>query len=294
MPEDELDGFGTDVDELFGDSSGSREAAYAPRPAPEPVRPVQNDGRGVDGTWLDTLRHKLGGMFLKTLFNVVVLLLILVGAAHAFYSYLFPDGPPTRGYDVTSAAVPAIEQTQAPDSQPLVAAPVVAAPPNIPDEEGDFVIQIGRCVYPSCVTDFEQRLSQFDLPTEVTEISTTWETVEVYSQTTFQTRAQAEVLVTRINSAPMMEDLAYVLADSNQFRVSMGNFDNPVRANTVLDSLNALLRGEASFTTRVWEFPQTMHSIVAGNFTSRREAEAALSRLVQADSVFAEAYVVER
>jgi hypothetical protein len=74
----------------------------------------------------------------------------------------------------------------------------------------------------------------------------------------------------------------------------MGNFDNPVRANTVLDSLNALLRGEASFTTRVWEFPQTMHSIVAGNFTSRREAEATLSRLAQADSVFAQAYVVER
>jgi len=294
MPEDELDGFGTDVDELFGDSSRGREEAYAPRPTPEPVRPAQNESRGLAGTWLDTLQQRLGGMFLKTLLNVVVLLLIVVGAAHAFYSYLFPDGPPTLGYDVTSVAEPAVDQTRAPDSQPPVAAPVVAAAPTVPDEEGSFVIQIGRCVYPSCVTDFQQRLSQFNLPTEVTEISTTWETVEVYSQTTFQTRAQAEVLVTRINSAPMMEDLAYVLADSNEFRVSMGNFDNPVRANTVMDSLNSLLRGEASFTTRVWEFPQTMHSIVAGNFSSRREAEAARSRLAQADSVFAQAYVVER
>jgi hypothetical protein len=49
-----------------------------------------------------------------------------------------------------------------------------------------------------------------------------------------------------------------------------------------------------AFTTRVWSYPVSLQSVVAGNFVTREEAEAALSRLVQTDPVFAEAYVVRR
>jgi hypothetical protein len=62
----------------------------------------------------------------------------------------------------------------------------------------------------------------------------------------------------------------------------------------VRDQLNRVLQSEATFATRVWEFPQKMHSIVAGDFSSRREAEAALNTLVQADSVFRQAYVIRK
>jgi len=296
MPEDELDGFGSDIDEFFGDTSKSSERPYAasPTPTPAPVRPVQDDSRGNESTWLDGLRRGTRGKFLQTLLNVVVLIVIVVGAAHAFYSYLFASERPEPASRVTTVAAPATEQTQPADSGPPVAAPVVAAPPTVPDEEGDFAIQIGMCVYPSCVTDFQERLRQYDLTTEVTQVPTTYQTVEVYSVTPYETREQAQAMVDRINGAQILDEQAYVRADSNEVRVSMGNFDNPVRANSVMDSLNSFLLGAATFTTRVWEFPQTMHSIIAGHFTSRRQAEAALSRLVQGDSVFAQSYVVSR
>ncbi len=294
MPEEELDGFGRDVDDLFGDGGAGEEAPRAPSRPPQPVRPPQFDTSSVTGSWFDTAKEKMGGMFFKTLLNVVVLLLIVVGAAHALYSYLFPGSPAAPGPAVASVATRGVDPAPALDSQPPVAEPVVAAPPSVPDEQGDFVIQIGLCVYPSCVSDFQQRLRQHNLQTVVTEVSTTWQSTEVYSQTVFQTRDQANVLVGRINGARMMDEQAYVRADSNEFRISMGNFDNPTRANTVTDRLNLFLQGEADFTTRVWEFPQKMHSIVAGHFTSRREAEATLNQLVQSDTVFAQSYVVRQ
>jgi cell division septation protein DedD len=293
MPEDELDGFGADIDEFFGDSGKDSEERYTATPPPPPVRPPQTDSRGKPGTWVDGLRQGRGGKYLKTLLNVVVLLVIVVGAAHAFYSYLFASERPQRASRVTTSP-PAAEQTQAPDSGPPVAAPVVAATPSVPDEEGDFAIQIGMCLYPSCVTNFQERLRPYNLETQVTEVPSTYQTVEVYSLTPYQTREQAQAMVDRINGAQILDEQAYVRTDSNVVRISMGNFDNPVRANSVMDSLNSFLLGAATFTTRVWEFPQTLHSIVAGHFRTRREAEAALSRLVQGDSVFAESRVVSR
>jgi hypothetical protein len=295
MPQDELDGFGRDVDDLFGENGGDSGQSPADTPAPEPVRPPQPDKRENTAVLPDALKQMMSGMLFKTALNVVVFLLILAGAAHALYSYFFPGTAPADSPEVTSMVeVPAVEPLP-PDSLAEMAQPAIdTATSNVPDEEGEFVIQVGLCVYPSCVTDFQDRLRGHNLTTEVTEVSTTWQSVEVYSETTFQAREQAEVLANRINREQSMEEQAYVRADSNEFRISMGNFDNSERATTVRDQLNRILQSEATFATRVWEFPQRMHSIVAGDFSSRREAEAVLNTLVQADSVFRQAYVVRK
>jgi hypothetical protein len=214
-----------------------------------------------------------------------VLVGILGAAAHALYSYFFPHEEPAS-----------LRPVQLEAAQP---APVVQTPEEVPaqvpvEPDGEFAIQVAMCFLPACVSEFQEKLSQQNLAMQLDERSATQETVEVYSETAFATQDEAAALADSINREFRMRDQVYVFSDNNEFHISMGSFADLARAEGFKDVLNQRFQGRATFAPRIRSSDYMMRVIVAGSFTSRQLAEAALARLVAADSAFAESYVVRR
>jgi cell division septation protein DedD len=162
------------------------------------------------------------------------------------------------------------------------------------ESDGEFAIQVAMCFLPACVSEFQEKLNQQNLAMQVEETSATQETVEVYSETAFATQDEAAALADSINREFRMRDQVYVFSDDNEFHISMGSFADLARAESFQDVLNQRFQGRATFAPRIRSSDYRMQLIVAGSFTSRQLAEAALARLVAADTAFAESYVVRR
>jgi hypothetical protein len=173
--------------------------------------------------------------------------------------------------------------------QPEAHEPAVAQPP-----EGEFGVQVAICYSQACVTEFQDLLHQLNLSSMLQDLPGTWESVEVYSQTTFANRQPAEALSDRINREYRLGAQAYVRSDNNRFRLSLGNFTDATRAGSLRDTLNTLLQGEVAFVTRTWKVPYRPKVVVAGSFATRQDAQAARDRLARADPQFEEAFVVRR
>ncbi len=248
----------------------------APQPESQPAKPTKRKRRR-GFIW-----------FVETLLRPLLLLAIVGGAAHALYSYLFPREEPASLLAVQPVEMEAVQPN------PVVQTPE-ETPAQLPVEpEGEFAIQVAMCFLPTCVSEFREKLSQQNLAMRVDERSATQETVEVYSETAFTTQPEAAALADSINREFRMHDQVYVFADSNEFHISMGSFADLARAESFTDVLNQRFQDRATFAPRIRSSSYMMKVIVAGSFTSRRLAEAALARLVAADSAFAESYVVRR
>jgi len=288
MAQDDLGGFENKLDGLFAEEGGGR-AADAP-----PGAPPHGAGPAKPKPPKPQTAHRRKATF-RNLITYLVLAAVSVGLAHAIYSYVVRSeaGEPWETAEGGGVAPPA-----ATEPQPQVVTPDTGVPQDtaLPpaEQEGEFTIQVALCNSPECVNEFQRRLRDFGLTSRVGEGSANLESVEVYSITTFASRSAAQALADRINREHSQAGQAYVLDEQGDLRISMGNFTDLERAVVVKDTLNRSLMGEVAFTTRVWSYPVSLQSVVAGEFVTREEAEAALSRLVQADPVFAEAYVVRR
>jgi len=247
----------------------------APGPTSHPAKPTKPERRR-DFIW-----------FYETLLRPLVLLGILGAAAHAFYGYFFPHEEPAslRPVQVEAAQPAAVAPIQTPDEVP--AQPAV-------ESEGEFAIQVAMCFLSACVSEFQEKLSQQNLAMRVEERAATQETIEVYSETAFATQDEAAALADSINREFRMRDQVYVFSDSNEFHISMGSFADLARAESFKDVLNQRFQDRATFAPRIRSSDYMMQVIMAGSFTSRRLAEAALATLIAADTVFAESYVVRR
>ncbi|UCG89172.1 MAG: hypothetical protein JSW71_11790 [Gemmatimonadota bacterium] len=288
MAQDDLGGFENKLDGLFAEEGGRGEAGARPMAAPGRANPVNHKPPRRP-----TASSK--GSALRKLITPLVLVIVFIGLAHAVYSYIV-RGDAVESWEVTEGGEvdqpPATEPQPRPVTQDTQVEQDTALPPA--DPEGEFAIQVALCNSPECVAEFQSRLLELGFTSEVGEGSANLESVEVYSITTFASRIAAQELADRINREHSLAGQAYVLDDEGGLRISMGNFTDLGRAVVVKDTLNRSFLGEVAFTTRVWSYPISLQSVVAGDFGTREEAEAALSRLVQADSVFAEAYVVRR
>lgn len=299
MARDELGGFEDKLDGLFAEqgergygntgpempSEGAR--AYGPKPQGPPPRSRRKS-------------------VVRTMATPLVLLVVLVGLVHAIYSYVVRNET-VEPWEVTGSGEasqpPAASEPQpgaiALDTGVEQPAPDTMAdqPAATPDQpEARFAIQVALCNSRECVDEFQRRLGEFGLTSHVEETSAQMEAVEVYSINTFPSSDTAQALADRINREYDMAGQAYVFGENGEFRISMGNFPDLDHAVVVKDTLNRSFHGEVGFTTRVWSYPNPtpLQSVVAGGFATRNEAMATLNRLVLADSVFSEAYVVER
>lgn len=299
MARDELGGFEDKLDGLFAEQGERGDSGAEPA--------MQSEGMHSYGTRPQRPPPRgRGKSFLRIVATPLVLVVVLVGLIHAVYSYVVHSEAVETWEAAESGEV--TQQPPASDSQPQVVPSdtgleqqatdtTTDSPAAAPGQaEAVFAIQVALCNSRECVEEFQRRLQEFGLTSQVEETSTQMEAVEVYSINTFSSRDSAQTLADRINREHQMAGQAYVFAEDGQFRISMGNFADLEHAAVVKDTLNRSLPGVVGFTTRVWSYPNPvpLQGILAGNFATRDEATAALDRLVRADSVFSEAYVVER
>ena len=263
-------------------------AAAEPAAAEEPERPAKKE-------------KKKGGIFGK-LIKAAIVLLILGGGGYGVYYYFFPsEEVPWEVADVEEFIEETVEETQEivpPPPPPPAPVPVrlaPAPPPPPPAEpEGAYGIQVATCFFPSCVSEFRKRLTSRNLSSIVKERSRNRQMLEVFSKTAYEDRDRAQAVVERINREHRLEGQAYVRRDNGSFHISMGNFTDLERATDVKDALNQRLQGTALFTTKIRNFPYKLKLIVAGNFTSRKAAQAARRKLVQSDARFGDSFVVKK
>lgn len=289
MARDDLGGFEDKLDGLFAEESGGRGAEV------RPASSRQNPGTAKPGLQNPQFANKKKAT-LRTLITSVVLLVVLAGLVHAVYSYVARSEAPEPWEAGEGGVVDRPPPVTEPQPQAVAQDTVVPqdSQPSQAEPEGEFTIQVALCNSPECVDEFQRRLREFGLSSQVGEGSANLESVEVYSITTFDSRSAAQAVADRINRDYSQAGQAYVLDENGELRISMGNFTDLERAVVVKDTLNNSLLGEVAFTTRTWSYPISLQSVMAGSFVTREEAEAVLSRLMQADPVFAEAYVVRR
>ena len=287
MEKDELNDFQQDIDGLFVENGSSVHPPAAPAAPPELP--------GLAGLGRPKRIRKAG--FRETLMRSSFFVAVTAVAALAFYLY-FTANEEAVALEAPVAEQPATQSAVVLDSTPQqpVAQPEEETLPAAtdPPPEGEFGVQVAICYSSACVTEFQDLLHRHNLTSLVQELPGTWESVEVYSQTTFYDRQPAESLSNSINREYRVGGQAYVRSDNNQFRISLGNFTDAARASAVRDTLNILLQGQVAFATRTWKVPYKPKVVVAGSFATRQDAQAARNRLAQTDPQFGDAFVVRR
>ncbi|MDH4120757.1 MAG: SPOR domain-containing protein [Deltaproteobacteria bacterium] len=176
--------------------------------------------------------------------------------------------------------------------RPPKAAPRLTPPPAYRGK-GGYSVQVASCFFEDCVDAFRQQLKQAGLTSHVAAKKAKSNTVELYSQTRFASREQAQDLADRINEEFKVEGQAFVVQGREEFSVSLGDYPNLVRANEVKERLNQVFAGETRFTVRLKPLPYQVTFVKAGPYRTRKHAEMARTILRGVDQAeFKDAFVV--
>ena len=219
-----------------------------------------------------------------------------VGGAIALYRYFSLDelfrqrAVAEEPAEPATAAATSAVSTELGDPDPT---PESSSPPAVPSGTM-FGIQVAICLRASCVAEYQERLFRQGLPTFVEERWQGSEIIEIYSRTGFDSREQAVATGSRIDSEYGLRGRVEVFNYGSKSHLALGAFVDLARATDVRDALNRQFAGQATFGTRVSSATQKLNVIVAGIFDDSIQAATALERIVQADSLFGEAYIVRQ
>ncbi|HUJ76025.1 MAG TPA: SPOR domain-containing protein, partial [bacterium] len=223
----------------------------------------------------------------------LIVLGLLAGAGYYGYThYWLTKGKlPWPVFKTTPEVPPPVVQPPAPPVvvQPAAPRPRVVKPPPRPR----YAIQVASCFFDACVASYRDLLAQAgykDLRLRSRASQT--QTLELYSLTTLGNRQAAQEWAERVNNDNHQEGHAYVLEEHGVFRISLGEFSDLERANTVMDALNQRYRGQMVLAHRVKAMPYDLKIILAGGYPTRPEADQALAKLQAQDRNLAGAFVV--
>jgi hypothetical protein len=243
--------------------------------------------------------------FFGRLLRWLILLALVFGGGYWVYQFFFPDvQPPWQVVEQeTDKLVGIIEERLRPPPPELVPAPAPApaparpAPPPPPrpaappPERGPWSIQVATCFFPSCMESYRSYLESHKRSVIVRERSAQSESLEIYSQSTWSDRQQAQDLADRVNHEHPLEGQAFLFREDGGYRISMGAFADLARANIVKDALNQQYRGEIVFATRAKAFPYRLQSVLTGRYPTRATADQALAKLKDAEPRLKDAFV---
>ncbi len=286
--DEDLNGFVENLDEIFRMRVRRGVDVIYPAATSETDRRASHGGAGSRPS-------------IRKIFPVLLVLVGIPGAggAVALYRYLSPGDDLFGQRAVTEEPAELATESATPvgstglgDPEPL---PESSSPPSVPSDAASmYGIQVAICLRASCVAEFRERLFRQGLPTFVEQRWQRLEIIEVYSRTGFATREQALATSSRIDREYRLNGRVEVFNYASEYHIALGAFSDLARATEVRDALNRQFTGQATFGTRVGGSTQKLNVIVAGTFDDSLQAATVLDRLIRADSLFGEAYIVRK
>jgi len=278
----ELDSFFEDLSSIEDMDEGSGEAEGEPKPAgPEPAaaEPQKKAAPAKEEKKAEPKKKSK----LKLIIPVVVLLLILVGGGSYFFLFRNPDLPPQPAETLQETPpTPSEEMPIQVEPKPmpkLEPQPIPRPLETLPAAGPKYLVQVATCTYDSCKEEYIQSLREDGEPVYQKASGEKYDFIELISRQVFS-EEKANLLVREINRKNKMAGNAFVMDQSNGYRISMGTFPALDRAKEVKFHIEQLFPDKSVvFDMEHVRKSYTTTKIYAGPYESRAEAKSVLAEL---------------
>ncbi|MCP4753456.1 MAG: hypothetical protein GY866_21410 [Proteobacteria bacterium] len=277
----ELDSFFEDLSSIEDMDEGAPETAEeepeaeeeAPAPTEKKEAPVKKKKASAP--------EKEKGSMLKFVVLGLVLLIAGAGGVGAFLFFrgepqIVKEEMPPQEIPMPAEAPIRIEQKPVPRATPE---PDLPPPPVKIKPERKYLIQVATCSYKVCKEDFVDSLRQDGEPVFQKSASEKYDFIQLISRQVYSYN-DANAIARRINRKNERAGNAFILDQSNGYRISMGTFPALDRAKEIKFHVEKMFpQNGVAFDLEHVRKDYATTKIYAGPYDSRVEAKTVLKEL---------------